>query len=208
VLRRQFQRDDLLSRVWLGHVAADDEYGLWVWVATGSAYLDIAAADGTPFRDVPFGDWPATPKRLQEKVWRGQVLMLHPPGAPHSVWFFFTPAGEFSSWYVNLEEPVIRWDDGDTAGIDTIDYDLDIVIEPDRRWHWKDEDEFAYHLAHPDAYWVDDAATVWADGKRVVELVEAGAFPFDGIRTDYRPDPSWPVPDRWPSGWERARARP
>ncbi len=41
VLRRQFQRDNLLSRVWVGHVVADEAAGLWLWMATGSTYRDI-----------------------------------------------------------------------------------------------------------------------------------------------------------------------
>jgi Protein of unknown function (DUF402) len=208
VLRRQFQRDNLLSRVWLGRVVADDASGLWIWMATGSTYRDIAAADGRAFRDVAFGDWPATGKRLIEKVWGGDVLMLHPLQGAYSVWFFFTATGEFRSWYVNLEEQGTRWDDGEAKGIDTIDYDLDLVVQSDRTWHWKDEDEFAYHLGYPDAYWVDDPAAVWAEGKRVVELVEAGVFPFDGVGTDYRPDPLWTVPTRLPIGWDRVRAVP
>ena len=52
VLRRHFQRD-LLSRVWVGRVAADDEHGLWIWVATGSAHRDLGAADGRHLRDLP-----------------------------------------------------------------------------------------------------------------------------------------------------------
>jgi uncharacterized protein DUF402 len=207
VLRRQFQRDDLLSRVWTGHVAADDEHGLWLWFATGSTYRDIGAADGRAFRDVPFGEWGATPKKLIEKVWQGDALMLHPHQGDYSVWFFFSPTGQFRSWYVNLEEPGARWDDGEAAGIDTIDYDLDIVVESDRRWHWKDADEFAYHLAYPDVYWVDDPAPVRAEGERVIDLVEAGAFPFDGLRTDFRPDPQWTIPTRLPVGWDRRRGR-
>jgi len=31
VVRRQFQRDDLLRRVWMGRVAADDEGALRSW---------------------------------------------------------------------------------------------------------------------------------------------------------------------------------
>jgi len=133
--------------------------------------------------------------------------MFNPTDGAYSVWLFFTSSGEFRSWYVNLEEPTTRWDDGTAAGIDTIDYDLDIVVRPDRTWHWKDEDEFAYHLAYPDVYWVDDPEAVRAEGRRVVGLVEAGAFPFDGTRTAYRPDPTWTVPTGWPAGWDRKRAR-
>jgi hypothetical protein len=206
VMRRQFQRDDLLSRVWVGRVAAEDERGLWLWVATGSSYLDIAAADGRAFRDVPFGEWGRTDKTLRWLTWGGDVLMLHPPAAAHSVWLFFNPDGTFRTWYVNLEDPATRWDDGTTAVIDTVDHDLDIVVAPDRTWRWKDRDEFAEHLAHPDVYWVGDEAAVWAEGERVVKLIDAGMVPFDGTHTDFRPDPSWTVPEM-PPEWDRARAR-
>ena len=228
VVRRQFQRDDLLSRVWVGHVAADDEHGLWVWVADGSVFLDIGAADGRTFREVPFGEWRLTDKALIEHRWRGEMLMFHPPGEAYSLWFFFgggadrgaggeagrgagggaDPAGRLRSWYVNLEEPAVRWHDSTSAGIDTIDHDLDLVVAPDRTWRWKDEDEFADHLAHPDTYWVDDPAAVWAEGERVVKLIQAGEFPFDGSRTDFRPDPMWTVPAELPPDWNRPRARP
>ncbi len=208
VLQRQFQRADLLSRVWIGHVVADDEHGLWLWVATGSTYRDIAGGDGTAFREIPFGEWNDIPKALIPKIWDGDVLMFHPHDAAHSVWFSFTERGEFRSWYVNLEEPACRWEDSAaTAGIDTIDYDLDIVVSPDRSWYWKDEDEFAYHLGYPDVYWVDDPAPVWAEGKRVVALIEAGEFPFDGTRTAFRPDPLWTAPNELSEGWDRRRAK-
>jgi hypothetical protein len=205
VVRRQFQRGDRLSRVWVGHVAADDEHGLWIWVATGSAYLDIGAADGRAFREVPFGEWGRTPTALRELTWTGDMLVLHPRCEAYSVWFFFQPDGAHRSWYVNLEEAGARWDDGILAGIDTVDYDLDLVVAPDRAWRWKDEDEFAAHLAHPDVYWVEDEAAVRAEGERLVKVIEAGEFPFDGTRADFRPDPEWTVPGL-PSGWDRPRA--
>jgi protein associated with RNAse G/E len=107
---------------------------------------------------------------------------------------------------VNLERPVARWDDGTLAGIDTLDYDLDIVVARDRSWRWKDEDEFAYHLAHPDVYWCEDDQAVWDSGWRVVKLIEAGEFPFDGSWCDFVPDPAWPVPTELPAGWDRPRA--
>jgi len=209
VLRRHFMRDNLLSRVWVGRVAADDERGRWLWIAAGSAYLDIGAADGRTFRQVPFGEWGRTAKAMRELHWRNDVLMLHPHDAPYSVWFFFDPDGGFRSWYVNLELPGVGWDDGVVAGIDTIDYDLDLVVAPDRGWRWKDEEEFRDHLAHPDVYWTDDEAGVRADGERVVKLIEAGEFPFDGTGCDFRPPRSWSVPTVMPAGWDRpASCRP
>ena len=59
--------------------------------------------------------------------------------------------------------------------------------------------------AHPDVYWVADPDSVWETGKHVVELIEAGAFPFDGTGCDYRPNPQWTVPTELPAGWDRSR---
>nr|BFE68482.1 hypothetical protein GCM10020092_017830 [Actinoplanes digitatis] len=84
-----------------------------------------------------------------------------------------------------------------------IDQDLDVVVHPDRAWEWKDEDEFAERLAYPDHYWVRDEQAVRAEGLRVIKMIEAGEFPFDGTWTDYHPDPSWLVPTSLPPGWNR-----
>jgi hypothetical protein len=207
-VRRHFMRGEEISRVNVGRVVADDERGLWLWFATGSAFHNIGAADGRAFREVPFADWGRTEHLLHVLHWHGDVLMLHPPGAPYSVWFFFTgPAGAFGGWYVNLERPAARWQGpGDLVGVDTVDYDLDIVAEPDRSWRWKDEDEFTAHLAFPDIYWCADEAAVRASGWEAVKLIEAGEFPFDGTAVDFQPDPQWTVPATAPVGWDRPRA--
>jgi hypothetical protein len=206
-VRRHFMRGHDMSRAWCGRVAADDERGLWLWFATGSAFRDIGAADGRAFREVPFREWGRTERAMRELRWTGDVLMLHPPGAAYSVWFFFRGnGGAFDGWYVNLERPGTRWATDTLAGIDTVDYDLDIVVAPDRTWRWKDEDEFLAHLAVPDVYWCDDADAVRATGREVVKLVEAGEFPFDGSATDFRPDPQWTVPTEPPEGWDGPRA--
>jgi len=206
VLRRHFQRD-LMSRVWVGRVAADDEHGLWMWVANRSVYRDIGAADGRHLRDIAdFTEWRDVPKAYDEHPWGGDALMLHPHDGDYSLWLFFDSTGGLLRWYVNLERPATRWRDEALCGVDTIDYDLDVIVAPDRTWQWKDEDEFASRLLHPQHYWVDDEAAVRAEGERLVKLAEAGEFPFDGTMTSYRPDLSWSVPVDMPDGWDRVRA--
>jgi hypothetical protein len=207
MVRRQFHRGESLGRVWVGHAAREDEHGLWLWVAHGSAFLDVGAADGRLFREVPFGEWGRTERIMRELHWSSDMLVLHPHAGAYSLWLFFTPEGGFRDWYVNLEEPATRWDDGHLAGLDTVDQDLDIVVPADRAWRWKDEAEFAAHLAHPEVYWVPDPVAVRSEGERLVQLVEAGDFPFDGTGTDFRPDPGWSVPTIIPAGWNRPRAR-
>src|SRR5436190_10495031 len=131
VLRRHFLRGHQLGRVWVGRVAADDEHGLWIWIPSGSPWLDVCASDGRRLREVPFAEFGAVPKVMRPFTWSGSVLMLHPHEGEHSVWFFFGPSGQFRSWYVNLERPGERFDDGELCGVDTVDYDLDILADPD-----------------------------------------------------------------------------
>jgi len=185
-------------------VISDDERGLLLWLARGTAVLVEEAVDGRGIREMPFAEWITLEHRVVPAVWQGPgLLKFIPPDADHSVWFFRDDRGRFTNWYVNLEYRALRWDDGDVAGVDVIDQDLDIVIGQDRTWRWKDEDEFAERLAHPGHYWVRDEAAVRAEGRRVLKQVEAGDFPFDGTWTDFHPDPAWPIPAVVPPGWDR-----
>lgn len=208
VLRRYFQRAGTLSVVQYGRVVADDDRGLRLWIGDGSPLRWRGTADGRSLRDLPFSEWIHTPQRLHEGVWEGHgILVLIPPGAAHTVWWFWRPGDVFAGWYVNLEQPAVRWRDGQLAGVDTVDQDLDIVAEPDGSWAWKDEHEVAERSAYPGHYWVDDPGAVRAEGEQVVKLIEARVFPFDGSWCEFRPDPSWAAPPDLPAGWDRPRAR-
>lgn len=207
VVRRYFKRGETVVVVKHARVVRDDERGLLLWVAQRSPLRWLRTADGRSLHEVPFAEWITTPKRLMVGEWHGPgILILHPPDAAHSVWWFWRPDGSFASWYINLERAPARWHDGQLAGIDTVDYDLDVVANPDGSWEWKDEHEFVERQAFPDHYWVDDPDAVRAEGERAVKLFEARSFPFDGSWCDFRPDPAWTVPADLPAGWDRARA--
>jgi hypothetical protein len=214
LLHRHFTTREL---VWapLVRVVSDDERGLLLWMAHGSPMRREVSLSGAGPRGMPFDRWLATPKHMVTDVHRGpDILKLIPPAGPdgnaaaHSVWWIFRPGRQFAAWYVNLEQPIARWDDGAVAGIDTTDFDLDIWVWPNRTWAWKDEDELAERLGFPEHYWVPDADAVWAAGRRVIPAIERGDFPFDGTWCDFRPDPSWGVPEFPPAGWDRPRAGP
>ncbi|MFC7547633.1 DUF402 domain-containing protein [Plantactinospora sp. GCM10030261] len=189
-------------------VVADDDRGLLLWLARDSPTAHEVTAAGLTMRAVPFTEFVAADHRLEPGRWIGPpILMFLPTGAAHSVWWWFHDDGRFANWYVNLEEPGVRWDDGSVAGVDAVDQDLDIVVAPDRTWRWKDEDEFVERLAFPEHYWVTDEAAVRAEGERVVKQIESGDFPFDGRWTDFVPDPSWTAPAELPAGWDRPPVR-
>jgi predicted RNA-binding protein associated with RNAse of E/G family len=205
VLHRHFAREQL---VWAPHVrvVADDELGLRLWQATGSPLIRQVSVDGAGPRDMPFREWIKVPKKIILDTYRGpSTLKFHPHGAAYSVWWLFGPSGTFAAWYVNLEEPSVAWDDGDLAGVDLTDQDLDIWVWPDRSWRFKDEDELEERLAFPEHYWVHDDEPVWAQARAMVPVIERGAFPFDGTWCDFRPDPQWTIPEPVTAGWERAR---
>lgn len=75
---------------------------------------------------------------------------------------------------------------------------LDILVEPDGTWRWKDEDEFAAAI-EIGRFTLDEAAAIRAEGKRVIQRIESRAWPFDAGYEHWRPDPNWPIPASWES---------
>ncbi|GAA1890466.1 DUF402 domain-containing protein [Asanoa iriomotensis] len=188
-------------------VVSDDAQGLLLWQPAGITFWRLMTADGRTHHDGTLDE--LGPMELTAQPWiGGPLLMYHPAdGAPWSIWLFHDEhTGEFTGWYVNLEDPYRRWDDDGLAGIDTADHALDILVAPDRSWRWKDEDELAAKTGNADYWDAAGAAQIRANGEAVVELVENGKFPFDGAWFDLQPDASWRVPGDRPPGWDRPRA--
>jgi hypothetical protein len=187
VITRRYVRGNWCTWAQPMRVVADNERGLLLWHPTGSDFARIVDADGNTQHELTL-DRMREP-RLTVLTWTGyDILVLMPPGAAHSVWWFFRD-GDFAGWYVNLETPYVRRPDG----VDTNDHLLDIVVTPQRRWEWKDRDEFEARIGHPLYPDQVTATAVRAEADRVVTLIEAGAFPFDGTHTDFRPEPDWPT---------------
>jgi hypothetical protein len=104
---------------------------------------------------------------------------------------------EFMGWYVNLEAPFVRT----AIGVDTSDNNLDILVDPDLSWEWKDE-EYTQHWEDMGVFTPEDTAGFYAAGTDVIALVEGRRFPFDGALQDFQPPPHWGMPKFHPD-WER-----
>jgi predicted RNA-binding protein associated with RNAse of E/G family len=181
-------------------VVADDDRGLLLWLPTGADF---------GYRVLPNDEMVRTARSIEAygagslllSTWqRNSALLLHPPGAAHSVWWFFRD-GAFTNWYVNLESPAERVPDG----IDIVDHHLDIMVDADRTWRWKDEDEFAAAIDQPGFWTSEEARQIRTEGERAVEAIEAGRFPYDGTWCDFHPDSSWPAPRLPESRWRLPR---
>ncbi len=200
VYMRHFQRGEV-SGIFPCRTVRHDADGVLLWADQGSPAWYTITPDGRWMRQMPLTEWVAAAKLPHRGSFAHSLLTWHPTGADYSIRFFWHD-GVFTAWYANLELPLTLWMKNGRHGADTVDWDLDIWIDPDRTWRWKDEDEFTERLAHPDIYWVHDEARVRAAGEQVIKLVEAGVFPFDGTWVGFRPDPAWePLPQSDPPAW-------
>ncbi len=116
--------------------------------------------------------------------------MIAEAGASHSVYVTWRKDGELVGWYVNLEEP---WRES-PFGFDTTDHLLDVWIEPDRSWRWKDEDELA-EAVEIGLFTPAKADAIRAEGERAIERIEAWSTPFDEGWETWRQGPDWPLPE-------------
>jgi predicted RNA-binding protein associated with RNAse of E/G family len=99
-------------------------------------------------------------------------------------------AGPLTCWYVNFERPPSWRPDG----WDTLDLALDLVVDPDGGWRWKDEDEYA-HCRRLGLVTDAEHAAVGRAREEALDLVRrrAGVFAEDP-GASWRPDPAWPLP--------------
>lgn len=183
----RWQRGDeiLWREVWRGR-----PYMTWpVRVVEDSpARLVIYVAEGTSFRFESDG-WPWADEHpwLRRGRWEGHgILVQHRPGDAHAVWHFWEgPERRFAGWYVNLQAPLRRAD----RGFETQDHELDLWIDADGSWRWKDEAKLDDWVRRG-RFTGPEAAAIRAEGKRVL-----AAWPFPTGWEEWRPDPTWPVPE-------------
>jgi len=179
-------RDIWFGKIWRATAARviEERDGVTaLWVPGGGESRVPVDPDGNVLR-IPLPEW-----QLVENVVRRESLTLVRPGVAHSVWLFFTDDYDLECWYVNFEEPMRRTG----SGFDYADWKLDLIVEPDGRHRWKDEDE----LEEAAALGLLDADAVWAEAKRVL-----ADPPWPTGWEDWRPDPAWPAP-RLPAGWDQ-----
>jgi len=157
-------------------VVEDSDDALAVYVARGTRF---SFPDPWPF--APEHPWAA------RGAWQGEhgSLVLMRPGDAYSICHFWE--GEerrFKGWYVNLQEPFRR----DGLSYVTQDQELDIWIEPDGTWRWKDEQELEDWVGRG-RFSREEVTEIRRVGEGVV-----AAWPFPTAWEEWKPDPSWPVP--------------
>ena len=136
---------------------------------------------------------------LKEFIWHtNRVLAITEAQKYYSILLFWNHASNaFLGYYVNFQLPFKR----SHCGIDSLDLELDIDIEPDLRFSWKDEDD--YHKAIEEGVFLPE----WVQGiekakTEILERIERRHYPFDGSWLDWRLDPAW-LPPTLPENWDK-----
>lgn len=159
-------------------VAHDSAELVAMWVLAGTHTKMSRPVDPAQPKPWRIGEW-----ELVDAVWsRWNALFLVDPDAWHATWVWWTPDWRFLGWYVNFQEPLIRTE----RGFDHRDLQLDIVVQPDRNWRLKDEDDLARSIEAGVIFPVT-AAKVRKALDLVVPLIETGAYPFVAEVADVRP---------------------
>lgn len=191
----------VLQEVWRGRlwaarpmiVAEDRGDLLALWYPKGTVLRAPTTPPGRPRPEnrgerlcacLHSGEWV-----FAELEWDVDTLCLLEPGAAHAVWISWLDGFEPWGWYVNLQEPYTRTD----GALQTMDHMLDVIVELDRSWRWKDEDELQALL---DWGLIDEtkAQAIRAEAESVLHRLEQNGPPFDEPWHDWRPDPAWGLP--------------
>jgi len=181
------------GRIWSARpvtVVEDAEEQITLFIPAGAHWM-------APFRNGKRLKIQQAEYELMEQPYKAHVLSFAWPANSAAVLLFYGSDWSPSHWYVNLEDPLRR----SPVGFDTLDHKLDVIVELDGSWRWKDEDQFAeiieLGLLDP-----EEETLLRAEAQDAVRRIAEHEVPFDRDWFDWRPDPAWPTPTL-PDGWNR-----
>jgi hypothetical protein len=195
--------DGRIEMCWPCRVVQDSDDVVALFIAAGSTYRanpkrTAAEKRADPSPQAPTGEF----------VWRSDTLRLMFPGRAHSVWLFWADSDDerrISKFFINMEEPFRRT----PAGFDTQDHTLDIVVQPDLSWQWRDEEELENHVR--EGFVTADLAVAARDeGTAAMQAILRNEHPCLIGWPDWKPNDSWEIPHvsaQWartpPTFWHR-----
>ena len=83
----------------------------------------------------------------------------------------------------------------------TLDLELDLVVNPDLSYKWKDLDDYQNAVEHNVIFpeWIQG---IEAAKHEIFDKLEKRQYPFDGSWLDWQPDPGW-SPPALPANWDK-----
>jgi len=179
--------DGRIEMCWPCRVVEDSDDLVALFIAKGSKYKADPKRTAAEKRAEPSPQAPTG-----EFIWRVETLRLMFPGKAHSVWLFWEGDGDarqLTKFLINMEEPFRRT----PIGFDTQDHTLDIVVQPDLRWKWRDEEETENHVR--EGFFTAELARFARDeGISAIEAILRAEHPCLDGWPEWTPSSDWEVP--------------
>lgn len=156
----------------------------------GSHGTGAASARWTSIRSA---DW-----HLADFTWHTNrfLMLLEPERYFATMYIWQHKADVFDRYYINFQLPFRR----SRCGFDTLDLELDLVIDPTHAWQWKDLDDYEEAI-NEGGILPEWRQGIERDQAEVLERLDRRLYPLDGSWLSWRPDPAWAAP-ALPAGWE------
>lgn len=148
---------------------------------------------GTRWQEIRRQPW----QHRQFEWAQNRFLIVLQPQQYYAVFYIWQhEAHHFTCYYVNFQLPYRR----SHCGFDTLDLDLDIVVDPQYTWRWKDEDDYQAAIQEGGMHetWVHGVEQAKPE---VLAKIQHQQYPFDGTWVAWRPDSSW-MPPCLPKRWQ------
>ena len=143
------------------------------------------------FKDKPF--------KLEKYIWHTNrlLLLIEPKKYYSTIYFWQDDSNEFLCYYINFQSPFQR----SHSGFDTLDLELDIIINPDYSWKIKDLDDYQKGI---------ECGTILHEWTQEIEVAKDEVFdrianrhyPLNNSWSNWKPDPNWSAP-KLPANWDK-----
>jgi protein associated with RNAse G/E len=140
-----------------------------------------------------------SPLSLEEHIWqRNRILFFLEPSKYYAICLFWQhESNKFNCYYINYQLPYTRT----KLGFDTLDLDLDIVINEKYEWKWKDIDDYQTGIMEG-AIKEEWVRGIEQSKEEVFLKINNHTDPMDGSWINWIPDPNWMLP-KLPPDWQK-----
>jgi protein associated with RNAse G/E len=137
--------------------------------------------------------------KLEKYIWHTNrlLLLIEPQKYYSTIYFWQDGSNKFLCYYINFQTPLKR----SRSGFDTLDLELDIVVDPDYSWKIKDLDDYQKGI---------ECGTIlrgWAQEIEVAkdeifDTIANRRYPLNNAWSNWKPDPNWSAP-KLPANWDK-----
>lgn len=190
------------DRIWHAHTAIavkdNPEETVLVYLPGSEGMAHAGWVNGNNEGTHPW-EFTDEPWELKNYSWRTfrSLFILEPQKYYTTVFYWNAESDRFLSYYVNFQTPFTR----SHFALKTRDLELDLRINPDFSYEWKDLEEYQKGVQTgvilPE--WISGIES--AKGE-ILDKLEKRKYPFDGSWLDWTPDPTWSAP-KLPVTWDK-----